>query len=118
MGGETKIGNALSKAQLELFAQNSRNHVPKTLVLVSSGESTDDVNFPSSDIRNSGVKITAVGLGKFARVSDLINAASEPKSEHVFTAFFERNTLPRTIDGIIQAVCKGNQIFARVSNRS
>ena len=108
IGGDTKTGNALLKAQNALFAQKARNDAPKALILVSSGGSTDDVTAPSSDIRDSGVRITAVGLGKLARVNELINVASEPKSEHVFTAFFERDTLPRTIDGIVQAVCKGN----------
>ena len=46
-----------------------------------------------------------MGLGKLANVRELISAASEPKAEHVFTAFLD--TLPDNMDNIVQGICKG-----------
>ena len=43
-----------------------------------------------------------MGLGKLANVRELISASSEPKAEHVFTAFLD--TLP---DNIVQGIYKG-----------
>ena len=59
-------------------------------------------------MRDTGVKITAIGLGKQANVRELINIASEPKSEHVFTAFLD--TLPNAMDDIVQEVCRGEKV--------
>lgn len=106
MGGQAHTGNALSKMKTGLFAISGRQDAPRALILLSSGGSVDDVVAPGEELRDSGVKVTAIGLGKQANVRELITVASEPKSEHVFTAFLD--TLPNAMDEIIQGVCRGN----------
>ena len=106
VGGDTRTGNALLKSRTDLFAQSTRQDASRALILVSSGSSSDDVIGPAEELRDSGVKVTAIGLGKLANVRQLINTASEPKAEHVFTAFLD--TLPNTMDEIVQGVCRGN----------
>ena len=91
-----------------LFAISGRQDAPRALVLLSSGSSADDVVAPAEELRDTGVKITAIGLGKQANVRELINIASEPKSEHVFTAFLD--TLPNAMDDIVQEVCRGEKV--------
>lgn len=105
MGGKAHTGNALSKIKTGLFAISGRQDAPRALILLSSGGSADDVVAPALELRDSGVKVTAIGLGKQANVRELITVASEPKSEHVFTAFLD--TLPNAMDEIIQGVCRG-----------
>lgn len=106
VGGKAHTGNALSKLKTGLFAASGRQDAPRALLLLSSGGSVDDVVAPGLELRDSGVKVTAIGLGKQANVRELITVASEPKSEHVFTAFLD--TLPSAMDEIIQGICKGN----------
>lgn len=105
MGGKAHTGNALAKLKSGLFGISGRQDAPRALILLSSGGSVDDVAAPGLELRDSGVKVTAIGLGKQANVRELITIASEPKSEHVFTAFLD--TLPDTMDQIIQGICKG-----------
>ena len=105
MGGKARTGNALAKLKTALFGSSGRQGALRALILLSSGGSVDDVVAPGLELRDSGVKITAIGLGKQANVRELITVASEPKSEHVFTAFLD--TLPDSMDQIIEGVCKG-----------
>ncbi|XP_068706122.1 uncharacterized protein [Montipora foliosa] len=104
MGGKARTGNALAKLKTALFGSSGRQGALRALILLSSGGSVDDVVAPGLELRDSGVKITAIGLGKQANVRELITVASEPKSEHVFTAFLD--TLPDSMDQIIEGVCK------------
>ncbi|XP_032219271.2 uncharacterized protein LOC5518731 isoform X2 [Nematostella vectensis] len=109
MGGEPKTGNALYKAKKGLFEVSSRPGVSHALVLLTSGSASDEIGPPALELRNAGVKVTAIGLGKLANVKELIEIASEPKSSHVFTAFLD--TLPERMDEIVTGVCsdvKGN----------
>ncbi|XP_022803120.1 uncharacterized protein LOC111340522 isoform X2 [Stylophora pistillata] len=104
IGGKAYTGNALLQMKTNLFAISGRQDAPRALILLSSGGSADDVIAPAEELRDTGVKVTAIGLGKQANVRELINIASEPKSEHVFTAFLD--TLPNAMDDIIQEVCR------------
>lgn len=115
IGGKAYTGNALLQMKTSLFAISGRQDVPRALILLSSGGSADDVVAPGEELRDSGVKVTAIGLGKQANVRELINVASEPKSEHVFTAFLD--TLPNAMDEIIQGVCRGKKRYKPSSRR-
>lgn len=108
IGGKAYTGSALLQMKTNLFAISGRQDAPRALVLLSSGSSADDVVAPAEELRDTGVKITAIGLGKQANVRELINIASEPKSEHVFTAFLD--TLPNAMDDIVQEVCRGEKV--------
>ena len=105
IGGQAYTGSALLQLKTSLFALIGRQDAQRAVILLSSGGSSDDVVAPAGELRESGVNITCVGLGKEANVRQLINIASEPKSEHVFTAFLD--TLPNTMDDIVQSVCRG-----------
>ena len=110
VGGRAHTGKALSQLKTGLFAMSGRQDAPRALILLSSGGSADDVVAPGAELRDSGVKVTTIGLGKQANVRELITVASEPKSEHVFTAFLD--TLPNAMDEIIQGVCRGNLSYS------
>ena len=109
IGGKAHTGKALLQMKTTLFALSGRQDAPRALILLSSGGSVDDVVEPGAELRDSGVKVTAIGLGKQANVRELINVASEPKSEHVFTAFLD--TLPNAMDEIIHGVCRGKKQY-------
>lgn len=113
IGGKAFTGNALLQMKTTLFAVSGRQDAPRALILLSSGGSADDVVAPAEELRDSGVKVTTIGLGKQANVRELINIASEPKSEHVFTAFLD--TLPNAMDDIVQEVCRGKRWVGRRS---
>ncbi|XP_078372909.1 vitrin-like [Oculina patagonica] len=90
-GYRTNTGVGLKLSGEKLF-NDVRPGVPRVLVVITDGASTDDVAAPSEALRQTGVIIISVGLGierRLARFKPQLTAmASEPKQEHVFTADF------------------------------
>lgn len=100
IGGGTKTGRALSYSRRYLFARSNRR---KVLILLTDGKSYDRVGKPAAVLRNMGVQVFAVGVGKRISMKQLIQIASNRR--HIFTADF-RN-LGSFVRAIKQKACKG-----------
>ncbi|XP_053322224.1 collagen alpha-6(VI) chain-like isoform X2 [Spea bombifrons] len=82
LGGGTNTGKALSSMK-SLFDKTGRN-VPKSLVIITDGESQDQVTQPAASIRTDGITIYAIGV-KNAVEEQLIDiAGSKDKSFFVY----------------------------------
>uniref|UniRef100_A0A669DRZ6 VWFA domain-containing protein n=1 Tax=Oreochromis niloticus TaxID=8128 RepID=A0A669DRZ6_ORENI len=84
--GGTKTGAALHFALKNIFTEEkgSRKDVPKVAVVITDGESQDNVKEPAIALRRAGVTVFAVGI-KEANKAELLEMASYPKSKFVFT---------------------------------
>lgn len=99
-GGGTKTGQALSYSRRYLFARSNRR---KVLILLTDGKSYDRVGKPAAVLRNMGVQVFAVGVGRRISMKQLIQIASNRR--HIFTANF-RN-LGSFVRAVKQKACKG-----------
>lgn len=78
------IGKGLQLAWYMFNGPTGRRYVPQILVVVSSVTSADDVMGPSQHLRNAGVEIFCVGVGKEYSKSELLEMSSLPTFLHVF----------------------------------
>uniref|UniRef100_A0A3Q3MP21 Collagen type VI alpha 6 chain n=1 Tax=Mastacembelus armatus TaxID=205130 RepID=A0A3Q3MP21_9TELE len=85
-GGGTNTGHALNFTREQIFTENkgSRKDSLKVAVVVTDGQSQDDVGRAAIALRQMGVTIYAVGI-KDANKTELVNIASYPPDSHVFT---------------------------------
>ena len=100
IGGGTKTGRALSYSRRYFFARSNRR---KVLILLTDGKSYDRVRKPAAVLRNMGVQVFAVGVGRGISMKQLIQIASNRR--HIFTVNF-RN-LGSFVRAIKQKACKG-----------
>ncbi|KAK3721427.1 hypothetical protein QZH41_020681, partial [Actinostola sp. cb2023] len=103
-GGGTKIGIALSVAQNGLYKTSSRNGIPKTLIVLTDGKSSDNVTGPAQMLRGSGVTIYAVGVGSKFEKDELKEIATDPDADHVFTSGFD--DLVAIVQAIKNNICQ------------
>jgi len=84
-GGNTKTGYALKFAFNNALspANGARPYVHKVALILTDGRSQDLVGNPARELRQSGVKILAVGVAD-ADVDELKSMASVPYEETVF----------------------------------
>lgn len=91
--GDTNTGQALSYAKEKLFSgqAGARPGVPKVLVWVTDGFSTDDISEPMQLLKDMGVTvfIVSTGRGNFLQLSA---AASQPADKHLH--FVDVDDLP------------------------
>nr|XP_012997177.1 collagen alpha-1(XII) chain isoform X1 [Cavia porcellus] len=85
-GGSTNTGKAMTYVREKIFVPNkgSRSNVPKVMILITDGKSSDAFREPAIKLRNSDVEIFAVGVKDAVR-SELEAIASPPAETHVFT---------------------------------
>ncbi|EDO26384.1 predicted protein, partial [Nematostella vectensis] len=100
--GGTRTGEALKMAKSQLFGASMRS-VPKVLIVLTDGRSSDKVEAPSKALKDEGVVIFAVGVGDQIDPSELNVMASDSKSDHVFKAKFKE--LDRLVDLIKRKAC-------------
>ncbi|KAM9308136.1 collagen alpha-6(VI) chain-like [Gastrophryne carolinensis] len=88
--GNTHIGKALSLTASEFFSQaaNSRSKrgVPQILVVITDGESQDDVALPAQDLRSQGIATYAVGVGQVSE-TQLLQIAGSPWQRYAIANF-------------------------------
>ena len=78
----------------------------KVLIVMTDGISGDSVVRPSRDLRNAGVRILALGIGRKFRRSQLNQMAMNRR--YVFNAGFKN--LNRVVRSIKRTACGGNWI--------
>ncbi|XP_067826596.1 von Willebrand factor A domain-containing protein 1 isoform X2 [Heptranchias perlo] len=83
--GDTNTGKALSHAKDTMFTQKAgaRPDVPKVLVWLTDGVSSDDISQPIQLLKELGVTIFVVSTGR-GNYIELKAAASEPSESHLY----------------------------------
>lgn len=107
LGGNTNIGAGLRLVKKELFDATSRTNVPHILIVLTSGKSTEDVITPSKALRDSGVTVFCIGIGKMYNEKELDEIATDPDASHVLTADVAR--LGLVIKAVKVNICKGKK---------
>lgn len=86
-GGGTATGAALKFAKNNLFTKNRGSRkalgVKQIAVVITDGQSQDDVTDTAAELRRSGVTVYALGV-KNASVDELTKIASYPERQFVF----------------------------------
>ncbi|XP_064027986.1 von Willebrand factor A domain-containing protein 1 isoform X2 [Pogoniulus pusillus] len=112
--GDTNTGKALSYAKEKLFSgeAGARPEVPKVLVWVTDGFSTDDISEPMQLLKDMGVTVFIVSTGR-GNYLELSAAASQPPEKHLH--FVDVDDLPiitkELRDGIL-GVIQANRLHA------
>lgn len=107
-GMGTLTGKGLNTVRTSLFGASARPGVPNVLLVITDGISQDDVLKPSASLRNMGVTIFSIGIGKNFNQKQLEDMATDPDTEHVFKADFKY--LDTISDKIKDGVCQGKVI--------
>uniref|UniRef100_A0A8C2TFH9 von Willebrand factor A domain-containing protein 1 n=1 Tax=Coturnix japonica TaxID=93934 RepID=A0A8C2TFH9_COTJA len=91
--GDTNTGKALSFAKEKLFSNDAgaRPDVPKVLVWVTDGFSSDDISEPMQLLKDMGVTVFIVSTGR-GNYLELSAAASQPPEKHLH--FVDVDDLP------------------------
>uniref|UniRef100_A0A8C6Z4V4 von Willebrand factor A domain-containing protein 1 n=1 Tax=Nothoprocta perdicaria TaxID=30464 RepID=A0A8C6Z4V4_NOTPE len=91
--GDTNTGKALSYAKEKLFSNEAgaRPDVPKVMVWVTDGFSTDDISEPMQLLKDMGVTVFIVSTGR-GNYLELSAAASQPPEKHLH--FVDVDDLP------------------------
>ncbi|XP_029434403.1 von Willebrand factor A domain-containing protein 1 [Rhinatrema bivittatum] len=91
--GDTNTGQALSFAKEKLFTEQAgaRVRVPKVLVWITDGISTDDIAEPMELLKDMGVTVFVVSTGR-GNYKELSAAASQPPEAHLH--FVDVDDLP------------------------
>ena len=104
-GGGTYTGKALNKAAIDLYSDAVvRENVPKVLVVITDGVSTDAVTQPAVLLNNSGVLVYVVAIGQNVDHTQLTEIA-HGETEHVFTVEF--HSLGIVTNDVRGAICRG-----------
>ncbi|XP_065123394.1 collagen alpha-1(XII) chain isoform X2 [Paramisgurnus dabryanus] len=84
-GGSTNTGKAMTYVREKIFAsgRGARDNVPRVMVLITDGKSSDSFKDPANKLRNADVEIFAVGVKDAVR-SELEAIANAPADSHVF----------------------------------
>uniref|UniRef100_K7FGW4 Collagen alpha-1(XII) chain n=1 Tax=Pelodiscus sinensis TaxID=13735 RepID=K7FGW4_PELSI len=104
-GGSTNTGKAMTYVREKVFvtSRGSRPNVPRVMILITDGKSSDAFKEPAIKLRESDVEIFAVGVKDAVR-TELEAIASPPAETHVYTVedfdAFQRITFELT-----QSVC-------------
>ena len=107
-GGLTDIGTGLNLVKSDLFDSTSRQYVPHVLIAIISGKSTGDVAGPAKALRDAGVTVFCVGVGNNFDLKELDEIATDPDSDHVFTA--DVTELGLVVKAIKGKVCDGKSV--------
>lgn len=104
-GGGTYTGKALNEAANSLYNNASvRDNVPKALVVITDGVSTDNVTQSARLLINHGVVVYVAAIGRDVDHTQLTEIA-HGKPEHIFKAEF--NSLGIVANDIRGAICRG-----------
>ncbi|XP_051868952.1 collagen alpha-1(XII) chain-like isoform X2 [Pristis pectinata] len=84
-GGSTNTGRAMTYVREKVFVQEkgARTNVPRVMVLITDGKSSDAFKVPAQKLRDTGVEIFAVGV-KDAVFNELVAIATPPENTHVY----------------------------------
>uniref|UniRef100_A0A8C8Z2N2 Cochlin n=1 Tax=Prolemur simus TaxID=1328070 RepID=A0A8C8Z2N2_PROSS len=104
MSGGTATGEAISLTVRNVFGPMRDSPNKNFLVIVTDGQSYDDVRGPAAAAHDAGITIFSVGVA-WAPLDDLKDMASKPKESH---AFFTREFtgLEPIVSDVIRGICR------------
>uniref|UniRef100_A0A8D0CFC3 Collagen alpha-1(XII) chain n=2 Tax=Salvator merianae TaxID=96440 RepID=A0A8D0CFC3_SALMN len=85
-GGSTNTGKAMTyvREKVLVASRGARPNVPRVMILITDGKSSDAFRDPAIKLRNSDVEIFAVGVKDAVR-TELEAIATPPAETHVYT---------------------------------
>uniref|UniRef100_A0A3B5MVY3 VWFA domain-containing protein n=1 Tax=Xiphophorus couchianus TaxID=32473 RepID=A0A3B5MVY3_9TELE len=105
--GGTNTGKAINFLISEYFTEEAGSRasqrVPQIAVVITDGDSSDNVTEPARRLREQGVIVFAIGVGK-ANLEELENIANQPSQRFLFT-IDSYEALQRLTGGLLQTVC-------------
>ncbi|XP_068616033.1 collagen alpha-6(VI) chain [Brachionichthys hirsutus] len=105
--GGTETGKAIDFILTQYFTKEAGSRadqrVPQIAVVITDGESTDDVTEPARRLRQHGVIVLGIGVGQ-ANLKELASIANQP-SERFMYAIENFQALPRLAAGLLETVC-------------
>uniref|UniRef100_A0A6Q2XLD9 Collagen alpha-1(XII) chain n=1 Tax=Esox lucius TaxID=8010 RepID=A0A6Q2XLD9_ESOLU len=104
-GGSTNTGKAMNYVREKIFVpiRGSRLGVPRVMVLITDGKSSDSFKDAATNLRNIDVEIFAVGVKDAVR-SELEAIANDPSSTHVYTVE-DFDAFERISKELTQSIC-------------
>ena len=103
--GGTLTGKALEFVKVELFDKTGRQGVPKVLIVMTDGKSTDDVVIPANALNDANITVFAIGIGRNYDMQQLQQIASKPQIKYALTTDFNR--LDELYTSIRDDACRG-----------
>ncbi|XP_021243394.1 collagen alpha-6(VI) chain isoform X2 [Numida meleagris] len=87
-GGEAYIGRALDFVSRTYFTESTgrraKDYVPQLAILITGGESNDEVEQPAKKLRYRGISIYVVGIG-IQNITELQQIASKPFHKYLYS---------------------------------
>ncbi|XP_063803518.1 cochlin isoform X1 [Pseudophryne corroboree] len=104
MSGGTATGDAINYVVRSVFQSGKAGPNKNFLVIITDGQSYDDVRGPAIAAHRAGITVFTVGVA-WAPLEDLKDMASEPKNHHTF---FTREFpgLENIVPSIIRGICR------------
>lgn len=104
-GGSTNTGKAMTYVREKIFvsSRGARESVPRVMVLITDGKSSDSFKDPATNLRNVDVEIFAVGVKDAVR-SELEAIANLPAENHVFEVE-DFDAFERISKELTQSIC-------------
>ncbi|KAK4821722.1 hypothetical protein QYF61_000265 [Mycteria americana] len=104
MSGGTATGDAISFTTRNVFGPVKDGPNKNFLIVLTDGQSYDDVRGPAAAAQKAGITVFSVGVA-WAPLDDLKDMASEPKESHTFFTR-EFTGLEQMVPDIIRGICK------------
>ncbi|XP_058250247.1 collagen alpha-6(VI) chain-like isoform X1 [Hemibagrus wyckioides] len=105
--GGTETGKALSFIEKYYFTKGSGSridlNVPQIAVVITDGDSADEMKSPAMELRSKGVLIFTIGVGE-ASINDLQSIANKPYQRFVLS-FSDYEELLKATSSSIDKVC-------------
>uniref|UniRef100_A0A8C2CL42 Collagen alpha-1(XII) chain n=1 Tax=Cyprinus carpio TaxID=7962 RepID=A0A8C2CL42_CYPCA len=104
-GGSTNTGKAMTYVRERIFVptRGARANVPRVMILITDGKSSDAFKDPATKLRNTDVEIFAVGVKDAVR-SELEAIANPPVETHVYTVE-DFDAFQRISNELTQSIC-------------
>ncbi|XP_078669871.1 collagen alpha-6(VI) chain-like [Branchiostoma floridae x Branchiostoma belcheri] len=99
-GGGTSTGSALEFSRVNAAWRGGS--VPKVMIVVTDGKSTDSVTAPANALASGGVDVYAIGVGNYD-AAELLAIAAQDQNKVIELQDF--NALQAEIEQIAQTVC-------------
>ncbi|KAG8548826.1 hypothetical protein GDO81_023976 [Engystomops pustulosus] len=111
-GGPPSTGGALLHVYNEVMTvqKGARPGVKKAMVLITDGRGSEDAAVPAQKLRDNGISVFTVGIGKIHRNLLLRIAGSERFLTHVPSY----DALGQYEDALVQRVCEGESLTPKL----
>lgn len=106
-GGGTETGEAIDFLLQTYFTKEAGSRhdqrVPQIVVVITDGESADNVEAPAQRLRQSGVMVFGIAVGQ-ANLVELASIANRPRKRFLFS-IESFQALQGLIEGLLKTVC-------------